>query len=147
MTRPTREEMEEQLVELLQTSSAAEAKRLAARLLERGILAVANAERPEGTRSKRGMHYGFRTFVLVHEHDLEAANAMLDEMLGAEGDVPDHIIEQEMAAAEEDPDAAGAWFYEDTEAKVKARLATVMTRVFAIFVGAILTWMLINRFF
>lgn len=145
MTRPSREEMEEQLVELLQTSSADEARLLAARLLERGILAVANAE-PTRDRaaSRRGMSYGYRTFVLVHENDLEAAHAILDELLGAEGDVPQELIEQEMAAAEDDPEAAKAWFYEEQRKEQKAQRA--LFRSIAIAIGAAVAWVVLKEY-
>lgn len=143
MSRPTREEMEEQLVELLQTASASEAERLAAGLRQRGIIAVANAEAMPLAKGRRGMQQPFRTFVLVHETDLDAATAAIDEVMGTEGEVPDEQIRAEMIAAEEDPDAATAWYYEKSPLKQKP---TILASFWFVLAAGIVGYLLIRSF-
>lgn len=143
MPRPTREEMEQQLVELLETASASEAERLAAGLRQRGIIAVANAEALPLTKARRGWQQPFRTFVLVHETDVDAASTVLDEILGAEGNIPDEQIRQEMLAAEQDPEAATAWFYENPARK--DQLAAVIGKVVVVVAVGIVGWMVLQN--
>ncbi len=144
MSRPTREEMEEQLVELLQTASASEAERLAAGLRQRGIIAVANAEAMPLAKGRRGMQQPFRTFVLVHETDLDAATAAIDEVMGTEGEVPDEQIRAEMIAAEEDPDAATAWYYE--KSPLKQKLPKILASFWFVLAAGVVGYLLIRSF-
>ncbi len=135
--RPT--QVERHLVELTATGTAAEAERLAARLRERGIVALANAA-PAATPPPGGG--GFRSCVEVIATDLERARAMLEAEQTPEGDAPRHEVES-LLDGEHGVDATvghttaepGAWFGHRLVRGEAATLWAVRLGLFAVVVG------------
>ncbi|MFT4515735.1 MAG: hypothetical protein ACI89X_004601 [Planctomycetota bacterium] len=110
------DDIEQHFVELTETGSASEASALAAKLRRAGIIALANARPYPLARGSRGrIRQDMRTFVMVFASELDRAAEILDDELGEEGEVPIADIKQEMQDAQDDPDSAMAWYYQDKE--------------------------------
>jgi hypothetical protein len=112
------EDIKQHFAELAQTGTASEASALAAKLRRAGIIALANAEPYPQARGARGFRrQDLRTFVMVFASELDRAIEVLNAELGEEGEVPLAEIAQEIQQAQENPDSAMAWYYQDNESK------------------------------
>lgn len=115
-------DIEQHFLELTETGTASEASALAAKLRRVGIIALANAEQYPSARGRRGfLRQDMRTFVMVFASDLDRAVDVLNEELGEEGEIPIADIALEMQEAQENPDSAMAWYYQDNETKQRFR--------------------------
>jgi hypothetical protein len=110
--KPSR--FEDHMVTLTYTSSAREAKQLAARLREQGIVALANAEPSRARRDRYGRLHEtvYHPLVAVVSPDLERARAILAAEHPPEGEATLEEIEADLLRPDEDdfadaPEAEG----------------------------------------
>lgn len=143
MSRPTREQLEEHLVELVETASAAEADAIARDLRQHGVIAVANAETAPQKHPRTGQAGYYRTFVLVHVNDRDSAVAILDELLGTEGEVPEEHICAELLAADRDMRSATAWYFE--QPTLRRQTSRILIRILAVAALATIAWLVLRR--
>jgi hypothetical protein len=93
---------------------------LAAKLRRAGIIALANAQQFPRQRGARGsLRQNMRTFVMVFAADLDRAIEVLNDELGDEGEVLIGDIALAMQEAQDNPDAAMAWYYQEKEQKLR----------------------------
>ncbi|MFT4843585.1 MAG: hypothetical protein ACJA0V_004709 [Planctomycetota bacterium] len=116
------DDIKQHFVELAETGSASEASALAAKLRRAGIIALANAQQYPRQRGARGtLRQHMRTFVMVFAADLDRAIEVLNDELGEEGEVLSGDIALAMQEAQDNPDAAMAWYYQEKEKKQRLR--------------------------